>query len=162
MIQWINHTCFIVKDLERSLVFYRDLLGMTVEREDSRNQGASGAFGAALFGQEHVRYDMVYLGIGDMRHSVELVQFFDPVPEELSQGRPVDIGSGHLGIIVDHLDDMYNQLTDKGVEFLTSPQTRHDLPPYPWARKGVFAKDPDGNWLELLERSAPTDDTTVV
>ena len=37
MIKWINHTCFIVKDLEKSLVFYRDLLGMTVEREEFRD-----------------------------------------------------------------------------------------------------------------------------
>ena len=162
MIKWINHTCFIVKDLEKSLVFYRDLLGMTVEREEFRDQGSAGSFGAALFGQEQVRYNMVYLGIGDMRHSVELVQFFDPVPEQLDQGRPVDIGSGHLGIIVEDLDDVYARLSAEGVEFLTPPQVRNDTPAYPWARKGAFAKDPDGNWLEFLERPEPTEQTGVV
>ena len=162
MIQWINHTCFVVKDLNQSLKFYRDLLGMEVEREILGGSGSQGTFVANLHDRKHVKYDMCYLGIGDQRHSVELLQFSDPIPTELPQGIPSDIGSGHLGIIVDDLNDVYTPLCAAGVEFLTPPQVRTDSPPYPWARKGAFAKDPDGNWIEFLERTEPREDTHVV
>ena len=32
-VEWMNHTVFVVNDLERSLEFYRDLLGLEVERD---------------------------------------------------------------------------------------------------------------------------------
>ena len=32
-VEWMNHTGFVVNDLERSLEFYRDLLGLEVERD---------------------------------------------------------------------------------------------------------------------------------
>jgi catechol 2,3-dioxygenase-like lactoylglutathione lyase family enzyme len=32
-VEWMNHTGFVVSNLERSLEFYRDLLGLEVERD---------------------------------------------------------------------------------------------------------------------------------
>ena len=31
-VEWFNHTGFVVSDIERSLEFYRDLLGLKEER----------------------------------------------------------------------------------------------------------------------------------
>ena len=55
VVKAIRHTGIVVRDMQASLHFYRDLLGMTVEREEFRDQGSAGSFGAALFGQEQVR-----------------------------------------------------------------------------------------------------------
>ena len=32
-VQWMNHTGFVVSDMERALAFYRDLLGLNIERD---------------------------------------------------------------------------------------------------------------------------------
>ena len=39
-IEWMNHTGFVVSDMERSLEFYRDLLGL----KEERNQILEGEF----------------------------------------------------------------------------------------------------------------------
>ena len=32
-VEWMNHTGFVVSDMERSLAFYRDQLGLEIERD---------------------------------------------------------------------------------------------------------------------------------
>ena len=32
-VEWMNHTGFVVSDMERSLIFYRDQLGLEIERD---------------------------------------------------------------------------------------------------------------------------------
>ena len=73
-VEWMNHTGFVVSDMERSLVFYRDLLGL----QEERNQILEGEFISELVGYPDARLHIVYLGMGDMRHSVELIQYLNP------------------------------------------------------------------------------------
>ena len=150
---WMNHTGFVVSDMDRSLAFYRDLLGLVEER----NQVLEGEFISSLVGYPEARLHLVYLGLGDMKHSVELIQYLNPpgVPVELPERHQV--GATHLGIIVDDLDSFYAELSARGVRFVGPPATRRDAV-YPLARKGCYVQDPDGNYLELLERPpAPAD-----
>ena len=152
-VEWMNHTGFVVSDMDRSLAFYRDLLGLVEER----NQVLEGEFISSLVGYPEARLHLVYLGLGDMKHSVELIQYLNPpgTPVELPERHQV--GAAHLGIIVDDLDSFYEELSARGVRFVGPPAARHDAV-YPLARKGCYAQDPDGNYLELLERPpAPPD-----
>ena len=57
-VEWMNHTGFVVNDLERSLEFYRDLLGLEVERD----QILEGEFISELAGYPDGRLHFVYLG----------------------------------------------------------------------------------------------------
>ena len=45
-VEWMNHTGFVVSDMERSLEFYQDLLGLKQER----NQILEGEFISELVG----------------------------------------------------------------------------------------------------------------
>jgi catechol 2,3-dioxygenase-like lactoylglutathione lyase family enzyme len=157
-VEWMNHTGFVVSDMERSLAFYRDLLGLEVER----NTVLEGEFISQLVGYPNARLHIVYLGVGDARHAVELVQYLNPPSREsVVSSERRSVGATHLGIIVDDLDSFYRELSARGVRFVNPPAVRPNAT-YPFARKGCYLQDPDGNWLELLERPpAPPGATQV-
>jgi catechol 2,3-dioxygenase-like lactoylglutathione lyase family enzyme len=154
-IQWMNHTGFVVKDMDRSLAFYRDLLGLRVERDGI----LEGDFISELVGYPDARLHIVYLGVGDLRHDVELIQYLNPTDGDVTVTDRNSIGASHLGVIVDDLDAWYEKLTAKGVRFVNPPAIRPKAV-YPLASKGCYLQDPDGNWLEFLER--PPVETSMV
>ena len=78
-VEWMNHTGFVVSDMERSLVFYRDVLGLTEERDAV----LEGEFISQMLDYPGIKLHIVYLGNGDMRHSVELLQYLDPVGNQI-------------------------------------------------------------------------------
>lgn len=149
-VEWLNHTGLVVSDMERSLTFYRDLLGLTEERNDV----LEGAMISQVTGFENTRLHIAYLGIGDMRHSVELVQYLNPASGPVTPPPRNAVGTAHLGVIVKDLDSVYRDLSDAGVEFIGPPAVRPGAP-YPWARKACFAVDPDGYLIEFIERAPP-------
>ncbi|MDO8751217.1 MAG: VOC family protein [Dehalococcoidia bacterium] len=154
-LQWMNHTGFVVEDIERSLAFYRDLLGLQVERDGVME----GDFISNLTGFADARLRIVYLGNGDGRHSVELIQYLNPVGARPQRPNRNDVGVTHLGIIVDDLESLHRSLSAKGVSFVSPPAYRSEAR-YPWAACAAYVRDPDGNYLEFIERApAPPGET---
>ena len=154
-VEWMNHTGFVVSDMERSLEFYQDLLGLKQER----NQILEGEFISELVGYPDARLHIVYLGTGDLRHSVELIQYLNPAGTPATMLDRHQVGASHLGVIVDDLDAFYAELSSRGVRFVSPPAIRPGAV-YPLASKGCYMQDPDGNWLELLERPPAPEGTT--
>ncbi|HIM36922.1 MAG TPA: VOC family protein [Dehalococcoidia bacterium] len=154
-VEWMNHTGFVVSNMERSLAFYRDQLGLEIERD----QILEGEFISELVGYPDAKLHIVYLGLGDMKHSVELIEYLNPRSNAVPLPDRKDIGATHLGIIVDNLDEFYKELSSKEVRFLSPPAIRPNAV-YPMAQKGCYMKDPDGNWLELLEQPPAPERTT--
>ena len=148
----MNHTGFVVSDMELSLSFYRDQLGLEIERD----QILEGDFISELVGYPDAKLRIVYLGLGDMKHSVELIEYLNPRGSTAPLPNRKDIGATHLGIIVDSLDEFYKELSSKGVRFVSPPVTRPNAV-YPMAQKGCYMQDPDGNRLELLEQPPSTE-----
>ena len=146
-VEWMNHTGFVVSDMERSLIFYRDQLGLEIERD----QILEGEFISELVGYADAKLHIIYLGLGDMKHSVELIEYLNPRGNAAPLPNRNNIGASHLGVIVDNLDEFYEELSGKGVRFVSPPVTRPNAV-YPMAQKGCYMEDPDGNWLELLEQ----------
>ena len=142
-VEWMNHTGFVVSDMGRSLEFYRDLLGL----EEERNQILEGEFTSELVGYPDARLHIIYLGSGDLRHSVELIQYLNPAGTPAAMPERHQVGASHLGVIVDDLDAFYAELSSKGVRFVSPPAIRPGAV-YPMASKGCYMQDPDGNWLE--------------
>lgn len=155
-IEWMNHTGFVVSDMGRALEFYRDVLGLRVQRE----MVMDGDMVSQLTGFDNARVHIAYLG-NDMRHAVELVQFLEPPVTAWSRPPRNRVGTAHLGLIVDDVDEMYEELSGRGYEFVNPPAQRPEAV-YPWARKVCYLYDPDGNMLELLERDAPSEGATSV
>ena len=154
-VKWMNHTGFVVSNMERSLAFYRDQLGLEIERD----QILEGEFISELVGYPDAKLHIIYLGLGDMKHSVELIEYLNPRGNAAPLPERKDIGATHLGIIVDNVDEFYKELSSKEVRFVSPPAIRPDAV-YPMAQKGCYMQDPDGNWLELLERPPAPERTT--
>ncbi len=154
-VEWMNHTGFVVSDMGRSLDFYQDLLGLKQER----NQILEGEFISELVGYPDARLHIVYLGTGDLRHSVELIQYLNPAGTAAPMPERHQVGASHLGVIVNDLDAFYAELSSRGVRFVSPPAIRPGAV-YPMASKGCYMQDPDGNWLELLERPPAPEGTT--
>ena len=154
-VEWMNHTGFVVSNMERSVAFYRDQLGLEIERD----QILEGEFISELVGYPDAKLHIVYLGLGDMKHSVELIEYLNPRSNAVPLPDRKDIGATHLGIIVDNLDEFYKELSSKEVRFLSPPAIRPNAV-YPMAQKGCYMQDPDGNWLELLEQPPAPEHTT--
>ncbi len=144
MIRAMHHTGMCVRDMERSLAFYRDLLGMEVTI-DSRITGPDIE---KIMGLEGVDVRRVYLyGYGGR---VELFEYASPVGKAFPEDFGVnDVGISHIAFEVENLQGLYEELSAQGVRF--------NNPPLPVKGRGMvcYLKDPDGITLELLELFTP-------
>jgi lactoylglutathione lyase len=119
------HTMVRVTDLEASLKFYRDALGLEVLRSKEVPAG---------------RFTLVFLaGPGDSSAQVELTYNWDP--EELQGGR----NFGHLAYAVDDIYATCERLQHHGVAILRPPRDGYM----------AFVRSPDNISVELLQAGQP-------
>lgn len=123
------HTMVRVKDLDASLAFYCDLLGLhEVKRYDS----------------EAGRFTLVYLAAPGQLETAK--QTFSPTieltynwdSEEYTGGR----NFGHLAFSVENIYELCQKLMDAGVTMNRPPRCGHM----------AFVKSPDGISIELLQK----------
>jgi catechol 2,3-dioxygenase-like lactoylglutathione lyase family enzyme len=141
----VHHTGFTVSNLERSLAFYRDVLGMQVLAE----QIGTADYLSAVTGFAGVRLNMAFLKVsGEDDHILELLEYAshsaDPTPRETN--RP---GNGHLCFIVDEIEVWYTNLTAKGVRFVNEPALI--TAGVNRGARAAYFRDPDGFTLELFQ-----------
>jgi len=118
------HTMVRVTDIEQSLRFYRDALGL---RELSRKDYTQG------------RYTLVFLAAPDDEDAqVELTHNWDP--EEYSGGR----NFGHLAYSVDNIYTACRRLMEHGVTINRPPRDG----------RMAFVRSPDRVSIELLQKGA--------
>ncbi|MBS0397749.1 MAG: VOC family protein [Proteobacteria bacterium] len=116
------HTMVRVSDIEQSLKFYRDALGL---EEVKRYQSDKG------------RFTLIYLAApGDPDAQVELTWNWDP--ETYSGGR----NFGHLAYEVEDIYATCQRLADHGVTINRPPRDGHM----------AFVRSPDGISVELLQK----------
>ena len=101
-------------------------------------------------GYRDARLHVVYLGTGDLKQSVGLIQYLNPPGGNIAPTNRNNVGACHLGIVVDDLHTSYQDLSAKGANFLSPPVQRESSI---YGRKVAYMQDPDRNWLELLEGS---------
>src|SRR5437870_5628111 len=110
-----HHTSFTVANLERSLAFFRDLLGLELvfvrEVRDEYFGRIVGHAGAV------VKAALLRLPGG---HHVELFEYLQPAGRSY-QPRPCDPGSVHLSLLVQDLSALYADLHGKGADFVSAP-----------------------------------------
>lgn len=116
------HTMVRVSDLDASLRFYCDLLGLEEQRRNDYPKG---------------RFTLVFLGAPENPDvHVELTHNWDP--EEYTGGR----NFGHLAYEVDDIYDLCQKLVDAGVTINRPPRDGHM----------AFVRSPDGISIELLQK----------
>ena len=141
-IQRLTHMGICVSDLERSLRFYRDLLGC----KEVGRLALEGQPTATLNGWPDVKVRAVYLERDGWR--LELMEFAVPGPIGPNGPRPMNqLGLTHLSFLVSDLDGVLAKLRALGATVLDA--TRLD-----GRGKGpsaIFVTDPDGSRIELVE-----------
>ena len=119
------HTMVRVTDLDASLRFYCDALGLQVLRRRDVPEG---------------RFTLVFLAApGDETAQVELTWNHDP--EVYTGGR----NFGHLAYAVDNIYATCQRLQDHGVTILRPPRDG----------RMAFVRSPDGISVELLQAGTP-------
>jgi lactoylglutathione lyase len=114
-----------VSDVEKSLAFYRDALGLQVLREYSSEQG---------------RFTLIYLAApGDEQAQIELTHNWDP--EVYTGGR----NFGHVAYAVDDIYATCQRLQQHGVTIARPPRDG----------RMAFVRSPDQISIELLQKGTP-------
>jgi lactoylglutathione lyase len=118
------HTCIRVKDLEKSLKFYRDALGLveTVRKDFPEN-----------------KFTLVYLSNEIGGYEIELTYNYD-------QEKPYEVGNGfsHTAIGVDDLEGEREKHKALGYEVTDLKGLPGNRPNY------YFVTDPDGYKVEVI------------
>ena len=144
----ISHTSFTVSDMDRSLAFYRDLLGMTLIMEIERQ----GAFIEQVVGFPGASLRIVGLKLrSGSDHVLELIEYRVPRGQRIDL-RTCNIGSPHLCFVTDDIQSAYEELRSKGGQF-KSPPVRIPSGPSAGGFDAYFL-DPDGITLELSQPAA--------
>ncbi len=139
-----HHAGFTVRSIDRSLEFYRDLLGMElVFRWNPREP-----YIAEIVGYPTVSLHGAILRVPGTDMYLELLEYQN-IPEKTVDMANGNIGNGHIAFHVDELDPLYERLTKAGVKSVSRPVT-----PTIGPNKGgraVYMIDPDGFRVELIQ-----------
>jgi catechol 2,3-dioxygenase-like lactoylglutathione lyase family enzyme len=141
----LHHIGLTVSDLEQSVHFYRDLLGLAVRERDEVKGGQIESITGVASG--HVLIADLDFGGG---RTLELTQYLAP-PGSAVHPRPVDAGHVHVGVEVDDIEAVYARLTTAGVLTRSKPTALVDAGPFWSGAKVMHALDPDGVTVELVE-----------
>lgn len=140
-----THVGICVSDLDRSLPFYRDVLGFQV----AGALDLEGEHVDALNELEGVKLRTVFLEQTDGQR-IELLAFREPGWTGPQAARPMNqVGLTHLAFRVDDLEAACERIEAAGGALL--PGSRMELPDQGPAR-AIMALDPDGLRIELLQR----------
>jgi lactoylglutathione lyase len=120
------HTMIRVGNLEKSIRFYTDTLGMKLLRQKDYPDG---------------KFTLAFVGYGDEKHNsvIELTYNWDTNAYELGSG------FGHLAIEVDDVYDAAEKIRAQGGKIIREPG-----PMNAGTTIIAFVEDPDGYQIELL------------
>jgi len=124
----IHHIDLAITDVERSLAFYKELLGPLGLEEDSRYQSYRGT------------EEIVYLRYGD--------QLLGLRPADGGEHRYYEVGLEHIAFYVDERDEVdaaHERCMRIGANVHFPPEEDRDLPGY----YELFVFDPDGIRVEV-------------
>lgn len=144
-IRGLSHVNVGVSDMEASLTFYRDLLGLRVAG-DASDENPSGIFA----NPRHA----VYLRWEDGPHASFLVL----AENQPISGEPLSVnqvGITHFSFWVEDLEETFATLQAAGVPIVTPPticdSATYGEPPGGQVKTTIF-KDPDGALVQLDQR----------
>lgn len=143
----IDHVGITVSDVNRSLGFYRDLLGLRLIADSTVTEPEV----ADLLGLDSVQLRIADLDSGDGR-IVELIQYVQP------KGRPIenqssDPGTAHIAFTVEDLAAVHERLVGARAKIMSRrPVTIREPGGDFDGAICLYVRDPDGAILELVQR----------
>ena len=138
-----HHHSFTVSDMDRSIRFYRDLLGLELIQDAVRANLESYD---RIVGYKNVDLRIAMLREQEGDFILELIQYRNP-PGKVREMQNYYVGASHVCFLVDNLEAEYKRLSAAGVRFTS--------PPVDIVREGkllgctLYLIDPDGITVEL-------------
>ena len=139
-----DHTGITVSNIERSLAFWRDVLGF----ELSHTAHQKGELAREITGVEGAEIKLAVLKTPG-GHKIELLEYLAPADRRPSNLRPCDVGSVHVALLVEDLDAALAHIAASGWKAAGTPQTLTKGPNA--GKRVVYVRDPDGTTIEFME-----------
>ena len=139
-----HHTGIQVQSLQRSVAFYRDLLGLELVFE----WNPVAEYHGELVGYPDVDLHIAVLRIPRSDLFLELLEYRG-VEREPVDTRTANPGTAHIAFGVDDVDALYEELTAAGVASVSRPVTPTIGPNR--GGRAVYMIDPDGFRVELIQ-----------
>ena len=141
MIKSLGHAGLTVSNMERSLAFYRDLLGMKVLMDLDISDDRM----ARVLGISGTKVRIVHLQLGQT--ILELFQYFHPAGKsEAANLRPYDQGISHIGFEVTDIHRHLEQVRQRGCKLLGELV---EFRPGVWI---AYFRGPDGEIVEFRQQ----------
>jgi glyoxylase I family protein len=139
-----DHTGITVSNLERSLAFWRDVLGF----ELSHIAHQTGELAQEITGVAGAEIKLAVLKT-PAGHKIELIEYLAPPDREHADVRPCDVGHVHVALLVDDLDTIVEKIAGSGWKAAGEPQTLKMGPNA--GKRVVYVRDPDGTTIEFMQ-----------
>ena len=136
MFERLDHVGVSVRDMEKAIKFYEDVIGMTKLNDRTYTKEV-----AQIIGEEKVFVRVVHMKLGNQ--VLELFKYEEPAGRTAFEDpKQSDFGIIHIGFFVKDFEKTYEKLKQKGVKFLGTPKE---------VRPGVFCAYCWGAEDEVLE-----------
>ena len=151
----VGNFAHIVSDLDKSLGFYRDVLGLTVSNTIPFGPNdAVAKFGHTEGGQSRV----AVLKVPGLAMGIELIEY-RKIARTPQHPRFVDPGAANMALRIRGLDALFPKIKSyPGVTVLTAGGTPVTLTTPNGVLHAVFVQDPDGFVVEMLDVANPPAD----
>jgi catechol 2,3-dioxygenase-like lactoylglutathione lyase family enzyme len=143
----VDHFGATVSEIERSLVFWRDLLGL----EEVGRGTVEWPHLDRLVALPETKIEWVELRIPG-GGTVELSQYHRPPGTPVASGEENEPGRSHLSLLVDDLSAVLAGLRAAGVRCRTPEPVDLEVGAYAGG-KAAYVFDPDGVEIELIQRA---------
>ncbi|MDX2222064.1 MAG: VOC family protein [Rhodospirillaceae bacterium] len=150
----VKRVSIFCRDLDKSLAFYRDILGMKIIEDKT----VSGPFIGKLVNLASCTMRIVYLQ-ADPKIDAGLVGLFHVTEPKLPMAPRATPGQIHWGqgsfvFSTDHGDEIYAALQKAGTQFLTPPTPYTKPTDDAYMKAGVYTEmifyDPDGLMVSII------------
>jgi len=138
-----DHTGITVSNLQKSLEFWRDVLGF----EFSHTAHQTGEMAKEITGVADAEIKLAVLKAPG-GHKIELLEYLAPPDRKHVRHRPCDVGSVHVALLVDDLDAVLKTIAASGWKAAGKPQTLTSGPNA--GKRVVYVRDPDGTTIEFM------------
>jgi len=139
-----DHTGITVSNLERSLAFWRDVLGF----EFSHTAHQKGELAQEITGVEGAEIKLAVLRAPG-GHKIELLEYLAPADRKRADIRPCDVGSVHVALLVHDLDAVLEKIAASDWKVAGKPQKLQSGPNA--GKRVVYVRDSDGTTIELMQ-----------
>ena len=138
-----NHTGITVTNLERSVAFWRDVLGF----ELSHRAHHTGDLASEVTGVPGADISIAVLKAPG--HKIELLEYHAPSHRKRAELIPCDVGSVHVALTVDNIEAVLSTVAASGWRAVGKPQILKAGPNA--GKRVVYVRDPDGTTIEFMQ-----------